>query len=196
MRTKRMTAVWSPVPRGPCYPSFACVTPSSREAKRPSAARGSMEFVALLFAVLAAVALALYVFVESETRGLVALLFAIAIIAMSLTIDGASRTAAILVWSVAASAVPLLFSVHLYLRLSREERGARRIRPQGLISTVAVASLAVVLLKSTSLTPRRALDDARVASTLLDLFGVPMMLMGAALLATFVVGLLATRRQV
>jgi NADH:ubiquinone oxidoreductase subunit 6 (subunit J) len=155
-----------------------------------------MELVALLFAVLAVVALALYVFVESETRGLIALLFAIALVAMALTVDQASRTASILVWSIGASAVPLLFSVHLYLRLSREERGARRIRPQGVVSMLAVIAFCVALVRAVPISPRASLDDANVATTLLKAFDVPVMLFGAALLATFVVGLLATRRQV
>jgi NADH:ubiquinone oxidoreductase subunit 6 (subunit J) len=155
-----------------------------------------MELVALLFAVLAATALALYVFVESETRGLVALLFAIALIAMALTVSGAARTASVLVWTIGACAVPLLFSVHLYLRLSREERGARRVRIQGVISTLAVVSLIVALVRTVPSDATRRLDDAAVASVLVAHFDFPLLLFAVALFAVFVVGLLATRRQV
>lgn len=177
-----------------------CGRSPARGRARPSSSsssHGRSVLVALVFALLALVAVAAFVTVESETRGFVALLFLLALTALTFTVKDGARTASLLVWTVGASAVPLLFAVHLFLRLSREERGARRVRPQGVFAVVVVAALGFAFFERTpSTSPEGALVEGAVGDVLKDALAPAVIVVAAALLVAFVVGLLATRRTV
>lgn len=146
---------------------------------------------------MALVAVATFVTVESEARGFVALLFLLALTSLTITVNDGARTASLLVWTVGASAVPLLFAVHLFLRLSREERGARRVRPQGLFVVGVVVALAVAFVERAPRTaPEGPLVEGAVGDVLKDALAPAVLVVAAALFVAFVVGLLATRRTV